>query len=94
MAVIVINQQLGSRGVELGQLAAKELGFRFLTRSDLISEASQTYKVEAGQFLVIDEHQPHFWERSKFGTAGTNSTELELEVIGTRRNQSAAAKYS
>ncbi len=69
MAVIVINQQLGSRGVELGQLAAKELGYRFLGRSDLIREAAETYKVEASQFLVIDERQPHFWERSKFDTS-------------------------
>jgi len=29
MAVIGISQQIGSRGIELGELAARELGYRF-----------------------------------------------------------------
>ncbi len=65
MAVIAINQQLGSRGDELGQLAADALGYRFWGRRELISAASRAYRVEPDQFLIIDERQPHFWERPK-----------------------------
>ncbi|MDB5108164.1 MAG: hypothetical protein JWM69_1105, partial [Candidatus Binatus sp.] len=31
MAVIAITQQIGSRGAELGELVAKELGYKFMT---------------------------------------------------------------
>ena len=65
MAVIAINQQLGSRGDELGQLAAEALGYRFWGRPELVSAAARAYNVEPQQFLIIDEHQPHFWERPK-----------------------------
>ena len=30
-----------------------------------ISAASRAYRVEPDQFLIIDERQPHFWERPK-----------------------------
>jgi hypothetical protein len=65
MAIIAINQQLGSRGDELGQLAAAALGYRFWGRRELVSAASKAYHVEPAQFLIIDERQPHFWERPK-----------------------------
>jgi len=65
MAIIAINQQLGSRGDELGQLAADALGYRFWGREQLISAAARAYNVEPDQFLIIDERQPHFWERPK-----------------------------
>lgn len=65
MAVIVINQQLGSRGVELGQLVARELGYRYMGRADLIVEASKIYRVDSELFMRFDEREPHFWERSK-----------------------------
>jgi cytidylate kinase len=65
MAIIAINQQLGSRGDELGQLAANALGYRYWGRRELISAASRAYSVEPEQFLIIDERQPHFWERPK-----------------------------
>ncbi|HSR57705.1 MAG TPA: cytidylate kinase family protein [Candidatus Binataceae bacterium] len=68
MALIVINQQLGSRGAELGEMAARELGYRFLGRSDIVSAAASEFNVEPSQFLIIDERQPHFWERSKADT--------------------------
>jgi cytidylate kinase len=65
MAIIAINQQLGSRGDELGRLAADALGYRFWGRPQLISAAARAYNVEPDQFLIIDERQPHFWERPK-----------------------------
>src|ERR1700733_1081652 len=65
MAIIAINQQLGSRGDELGQLAADALGYRYIGRSEMISAASREYNVDPDQFLIIDERQPHFWERPK-----------------------------
>ncbi len=68
MATIVINQQLGSRGAELGERAANQLGYRFLARSDIVREASCAYNVDPDQFLIIDERQPHFWERSRADT--------------------------
>ncbi len=68
MAVIAINQQIGSRGVELGRLVAARLGYRFLGRDDIVSEASGVYNVDPKHFLIIDEQQPHFWQRSKTET--------------------------
>ena len=68
MAVIAINQQIGSRGVELGRLVAERLAYRFLGRDDLVSEASRVYNVDPSHFLIIDERQPSFWERSKAET--------------------------
>src|SRR5579872_5174409 len=65
MAIIAINQQLGSRGDQLGQLAADALGYRYIGRSEMISAASREYNVDSDQFLIIDERQPHFWERPK-----------------------------
>jgi cytidylate kinase len=65
MAIIAINQQLGSRGDELGQLAADALGYRFWGRREIINAAAREYNVEPDQFLIIDERQPHFWERPK-----------------------------
>jgi cytidylate kinase len=65
MAIIAINQQLGSRGDELGLRVADALGYRFWGRREMVSAASRAYNVGADQFLIIDEHQPHFWERPK-----------------------------
>ena len=65
MAIIAINQQLGSRGDELGLRVADALGYRFWGRREMVSAASRAYNVQPDQFLIIDEHQPHFWERPK-----------------------------
>ena len=65
MAVIVINQQLGSRGAELGQLVASELGYRYMGRADLMTEASRIYHVDPDLFMRFYEREPHFWERSR-----------------------------
>src|SRR5258708_28812372 len=65
MAIIAFNQQRGSRGEESGHLAGDALGSRFWGRRELIDAASRAYRVEPDQFLIIDEHQPHFWERPK-----------------------------
>jgi len=68
MAIIAINQQLGSRGDELGKMVARELGYRFVARNDLVARASEEYKVNPAQFLIVDERQPGFWERSRADT--------------------------
>jgi cytidylate kinase len=65
MAIIAISQQLGSRGNDLGQLVARRLGYRFMSREDLIAQVSRVYKVTADQLVVLDERQPHFWSRLK-----------------------------
>ncbi len=65
MAIIAVSQQLGSRGIELGRLTAKLLGYRFLSREDLVAEVSRLYQVTPDQLVVIDERQPHFWSRLK-----------------------------
>jgi cytidylate kinase len=62
MAVIAISNQLGSRGIELGELCARILGYRFVTSADLVNETAQRYRVSADQLLVFDERAPHFWE--------------------------------
>jgi len=63
MAVIAISQQIGSRGIELGELAARELGYRFQTGEQLIAETARRFNVSAEQIKWFDVRAPHFWER-------------------------------
>jgi len=63
MAVIAISQQLGSRGIELGQLAAQELGWRFLNGQEIVAETAHRYGVSEDELLVFDLRTPHFWQR-------------------------------
>ncbi len=65
MAIIAVSQQIGSRGVELGRLVAKQLGYRFLGSEDLFAQVSRIYHVTPDQLLIVDERQPHFWSRLK-----------------------------
>jgi cytidylate kinase len=65
MAIVAMSQQLGSRGNELGQLVARRLGYRFISREDLIAQVSRIYNVTADELVVLDERQPHFWSRLK-----------------------------
>jgi len=65
MAIIAISQQLGCRGADLGRLVAKLLGYRFVSREDLVAEVSRIYHVTPDQLVIIDERQPHFWSRLK-----------------------------
>ena len=62
MAVIAISQQIGSRGIELGELAARELGYRFQTGEQLIAETAKRFNVSAEQVKWFDVRNPHFWE--------------------------------
>jgi cytidylate kinase len=68
MAVIAINQQLGSAGTQLGELAAAKLGYRFLTGEQLIAATAEQFGVSADQMRIFDIHTPHFWERTKTET--------------------------
>ncbi len=68
MAVAVITQQIGSRGGEIAELAARELGYRLLTGQELVAETSRRYKITPEQLLVVDERTPHFWERLRTDT--------------------------
>jgi cytidylate kinase len=68
MAVAVITQQIGSRGLEIAELAARELGYRLLTGQELVAQTSSRYKITPEQLLVIDERTPHFWERLRTDT--------------------------
>jgi cytidylate kinase len=63
MAVIAITQQIGSRGIELGELAARELGYRFQTGDQIIAETARRFNVSAEQVKWFDVHNPRFWER-------------------------------
>ena len=65
MAVIAISQQIGSRGIELGELTAKELGYRFRSGEQLIAQTATRFNVSAEQMKWFDVHNPHFWERLK-----------------------------
>jgi cytidylate kinase len=65
MAIIAISQQLGSRGTELGRLAASELGYSFATSDELIKEAAERFRVSAEDLLLFDLRTPHFWERRR-----------------------------
>jgi cytidylate kinase len=63
MAVIAISQQIGSRGIELGELAARELGYQFRTGDQLIAETAKRFDVSAEQMKFFEVHNPRFWER-------------------------------
>jgi cytidylate kinase len=63
MAIIAISQQLGSRGIELGQLAASRLGYRFMSGEEVVAEAARIFGVSQDELLVFDMRTPHFWER-------------------------------
>jgi cytidylate kinase len=65
MAVIAISQQIGSRGIALGEGTARELGYRFLTGDQLIAATATRFNVSAEQMKWFDTHTPHFWERGK-----------------------------
>ena len=65
MAVIVLSQQIGSRGNELGRLTAERLGYRFVSGEEIVAEAASRYGVSADQLLVFDLRTPHFWQRGK-----------------------------
>ena len=68
MAVIVIGQQFGSRGVMLGQLAADQLGYRLINSNDVLVSAAVHYQVPREQLQLVDERTPHFWERLRTDT--------------------------
>src|ERR1700688_4878858 len=69
MAVIAINQQLGSSGDELGRRAADRLGYRFMTGAQIIAAAAQRHNVTQDQLLIVDERRPNFWERVRSDSA-------------------------
>lgn len=68
MAIIAIGQQLGSRGLMLGQLAADRLGYRFINSTDVLAAAARRYQVTPEQLQMVDERTPHFWERLRTDT--------------------------
>lgn len=68
MAIIAITQHLGARGVMLGELTAKRLGYRLITGNELVAATSKLYSVTPEQLVVVDERRPHFWERLKTDT--------------------------
>jgi cytidylate kinase len=68
MALIAIGQQLGSRGLMLGQLAAERLGYRFINGTDVLAVAARRYQVAPEQLQLVDERTPHFWERLRTDT--------------------------
>ncbi|HUA35728.1 MAG TPA: cytidylate kinase-like family protein [Candidatus Binataceae bacterium] len=68
MAVIAINQQLGSAGIQVGEAAAAKLGCRFVTGDQLIAATAERFDVSADQMRIFDIHTPHFWERGKSET--------------------------
>src|SRR5262249_50977773 len=68
MEVVAITQQLGSRGEDLGRIIAENLSYRFLCQRDLWEGTARRYQVTPEQLLILDEHKPHFWERSNNDT--------------------------
>jgi cytidylate kinase len=68
MAVIVIGQQFGSRGLMLGQMAADKLGYRLINSTEVLAEAARHYQVPREQLQLVDERTPHFWERLRTDT--------------------------
>jgi hypothetical protein len=69
MAVIVIGQQFGSRGLMLGELVAEQLvGYRLINSSDVLVNAARRYQVPREQLQLVDERTPHFWERLRTDT--------------------------
>ncbi len=68
MALIAIGQQLGSRGLILGQMTADQLGYELINSTDILAAAARRYQVTPGQLQLVDERTPHFWERLRTDT--------------------------
>jgi cytidylate kinase len=62
MAIITISRGKFSGGTSLAECVAKKLGYRYMTRIDLIKAASQYGASEETLSDAIAE-APHFWER-------------------------------
>ncbi len=65
MAIVAINQQIGSRGRELGRALAERLNYRFLVSEDIIALTAARYQVPAEELRIIDERYLRFWDRLK-----------------------------
>jgi cytidylate kinase len=63
MAVVAIAQQIGSRGLALGELVAAQLRYPLLGPDDIAAEASREYRITPEVFSLFDERQPGWWER-------------------------------
>jgi cytidylate kinase len=68
MAIVAMTEHVGTHSLELGQLAAKRLGYRYKSSEALIKDTSERYSVAPAQLVIVDERRPHFWERLKTDT--------------------------
>ena len=61
MAIITISRQLGSRGNEIAEDLARDLGYTLMTKelfSDMLRESG--YSDKGGNSKVSDEERPSF----------------------------------
>ena len=96
MAVIAISQQIGSRGIELGELAARELGYRFQTSEQLIAETAKRFNVSAEQMKLFDVAQPPFLgaENRDRPSRRVLSRRLAAQRLRKTGSSSRATRYS
>jgi cytidylate kinase len=62
MSIITISRGKFSGGTKLAECISKKLGYRYMTRSDLIKAATQ-YGASEGTLSEAIAEAPHFWER-------------------------------
>lgn len=63
MAILTISREFGSGGEEIGQWAAKTLGYEFINRQRIHDEIKVLGKRWEELEEEFDEHYPNFWER-------------------------------
>ena len=78
MAVITISRESGSRGSQIGQMLAKQLGYLYVDR-ELIHEVSLEYGVRQDEFEHIYEQAPGILER--YGRRNREIVQLIGRVI-------------
>jgi cytidylate kinase len=78
MAVITISRESGSRGSQIGQMLAKQLGYLYADR-ELIHEVSLEYGVRQDEFEHIYEQAPGILER--YGRRNREIVQLIGRVI-------------
>ncbi len=70
MAVVTLSREMGSGGAEIGLLAAKSPGYRFVDRERIFARVKEAGHKWDKWSEGMDEHTPRLWERYDWSYRG------------------------
>lgn len=70
MAILTISREFGSGGEEVGQWAAKTLGYELIDRQRILDDMKELGKQWGKLGEEFDEHYPSLWERYDWSFRG------------------------